>query len=101
MWKLYEPFLPTQRHRLWRRRLWPKVWGLCFSADRALLGTPLYLAPELWRSETAASRSDLYSLGVLLCELYAGRTPDTAESIELFYLNRAYAETFLIGAHAG
>lgn len=67
----------------------------------ALLGTPLYLAPELWRSETAASRSDLYSLGVLLCELYAGRTPDTAESIELFYLNRAYAETFLIGAHAG
>jgi len=39
------------------------------------VGTPLYMAPEVWRGETATRRSDLYSLGILLYELLAGTTP--------------------------
>ncbi|NPD24732.1 MULTISPECIES: bifunctional serine/threonine-protein kinase/formylglycine-generating enzyme family protein [Corallococcus] len=39
------------------------------------IGTPLYMAPEVWRGEPATVRSDLFSLGVLLYELCGGPTP--------------------------
>ncbi len=38
-------------------------------------GTPHYLAPELWRGESATRRSDLYAVGALLYEILVGRTP--------------------------
>ncbi len=41
----------------------------------SLFGTPHYMSPEAWRMEEASVRSDLYSLGCLLYELAAGRTP--------------------------
>jgi eukaryotic-like serine/threonine-protein kinase len=41
----------------------------------ALMGTPDYMAPEIWRGEPATRRSDVYALGALLFELCAGRPP--------------------------
>jgi eukaryotic-like serine/threonine-protein kinase len=41
----------------------------------APVGTPLYMAPEIWRGEPATAASDIYSLGMLLYELAAGRSP--------------------------
>jgi serine/threonine protein kinase/formylglycine-generating enzyme required for sulfatase activity len=40
-----------------------------------VVGTPVYMAPEVWRGEPATRRSDLYSLGILLYELLAGTAP--------------------------
>lgn len=40
---------------------------------RVLLGTPLYLAPELWGGEPATPRSDVYALGLVLYQLCSGR----------------------------
>ncbi len=45
-----------------------------------LLGTPHYMAPELWRAEAASRCSDVYALGVLLYILCAGRPPTEATS---------------------
>ena len=45
-----------------------------------LLGTPHYMAPELWRAESATRRSDVYALGVLMYILATGRPATEANS---------------------
>ncbi len=47
----------------------------------ALLGTPLYLAPELWRGVPATAAADVYALGAVIFELCAGRPPHQADSL--------------------
>ncbi|HEX8106914.1 MAG TPA: protein kinase, partial [Kofleriaceae bacterium] len=45
------------------------------TAVGSILGTPLYMAPELWRGEPATMQSDVYALGLVLYELLSGRLP--------------------------
>jgi len=45
------------------------------TATGVALGTPLYMAPETWRGAPATPQTDLYSLGLVLYELLAGRLP--------------------------
>lgn len=40
-----------------------------------IVGTPSYLAPELWLGEGATPRSDLYAFGIVLFELLTGEVP--------------------------
>jgi serine/threonine protein kinase len=48
-----------------------------FTQFEALIGTPAYMSPEqaVMTSQDIDTRSDIYSLGVLLYELLAGSTP--------------------------
>ncbi len=41
----------------------------------ALLGTPAYMAPELWRAEEATPASDQFAFGVTLYEVLLGERP--------------------------
>ena len=41
------------------------------------LGTPRYMAPELWRGETATKAAIRYALGVVLYEYATGLGPGT------------------------
>lgn len=59
-------------------------------ADRPLVGTLHYVAPELITSALAVdARSDFYSLGVMLFEMLAGRLPfDSQDGLEVARLHR-------------
>jgi serine/threonine-protein kinase len=47
-----------------------------------LMGSPHYMAPELWSDEEPDARTDIYSLGVILFQMLAGDVPFTALDYE-------------------
>jgi serine/threonine-protein kinase len=53
----------------------------------ALLGTPLYMAPEQARGEVVDHRADLFALGVMLFEMLSGTTPFEGSAIEVVIAN--------------
>ena len=46
----------------------------------ALMGTPEYMSPEQVRGERVDARSDLFTLGIILCELLTGQMPYQADT---------------------
>jgi serine/threonine protein kinase len=53
------------------------------TATGALLGTPLYIAPELIRHARASRSSDVYSFSVIAYEMLAGRPPFQGSTAEV------------------
>jgi hypothetical protein len=49
--------------------------GQALTFKGSLLGTPQYMAPEVYRGDLYDPRSDLYSFGVLAYEVLTGRRP--------------------------
>ncbi|MBT3336672.1 MAG: serine/threonine protein kinase [Anaerolineae bacterium] len=56
------------------------VGGKQHTATGAVVGTALYMAPEIIRGEMADHRVDIYSLGITLFEILTGKRPFEADS---------------------
>lgn len=54
--------------------------SLALTQAGAFVGTPLYMAPEQARGETATPRSDVYAMGATLFHMLVGRPPFTAST---------------------
>jgi CheY-like chemotaxis protein len=57
--------------------------------SQRVIGTPLYMAPEQFEGSGMTSSVDIYSLGVVIYEMFIGRPPFIAESV----LRVAYKHT--------
>jgi serine/threonine protein kinase/formylglycine-generating enzyme required for sulfatase activity len=51
------------------------------TSDNVILGTPQFMAPEVWRGDPSDFQSDIYSFGMLLYTLCVGRPAHTAENL--------------------
>lgn len=69
------------------------------SGSSPLLGTPAYWCPEQILGKPQDSRSDIFSLGVVLYELVTGKRPFDAESLQAI-CSRVLSSTPLPPSHA-
>ncbi len=62
-------------------------FGERLTASGMMLGTPLYMAPEQAQCDPIDHRADLFSLGVIVYEMLAGKPPFEGTSMEIAVAN--------------
>ncbi len=65
-----------------------------------VMGTPAYIAPEVWNGRPASAASDLYALGAVLFELLTGRPPFVRDNHYAYYVAHLQEPPEPLGAHA-
>jgi serine/threonine protein kinase len=59
---------------------WQGETGMMLTASGQIIGTPAYMSPEQARGEPLDPRSDIYSVGVILFELFTAVLPINADN---------------------
>lgn len=57
-----------------------------------LLGTPTYMSPEQVLGETVTSRTDVYSLAIIVYEMLSGRAPFEGDNVRSLMMSRLTGE---------
>jgi serine/threonine protein kinase len=52
----------------------------------AAKGTPLWMAPEMVRKKAYSRKTDIYAMGIIIWEVFAGTTPYQDKNIEMYEL---------------
>src|ERR1019366_7297377 len=64
--------------------------GRLITADRVMMGSPVYMSPEQMESaRDVDERTDVWALGVTLCELITGKLPFSGQSLVHVYFSIA------------
>ena len=65
---------------------------------RSIVGTPLYMSPQILKHQTYTSKSDLWSVGLIFYELLHGQTPWPAHN-ETQLINSIYNKPITFDSH--
>ena len=60
----------------------PKQDPIEENLEESKVGTPYYLAPEIWKSKTYSKASDVWAIGVILYEMCCFQYPFPATELE-------------------
>lgn len=72
--------------------------SMSLSMTGGLIGTPAYMAPEIWEGKPASRASDIYSLGCILYEMLTGKVLFDGESAaEVMTKHVVYGPKFCAG----
>lgn len=83
------------------KRSAPGVSSSTMTSASLIVGTPDYMAPEQARAQPTDQRTDIYALGVMAYELFAGRLPFAAASaVDLVMLHLTAPIPKLVDADA-
>jgi len=61
--------------------------GTRLTATGQLIGTPLYMAPEMAKLEMVDHRADLFALGVIVYQMLSGATPFSGSAVDVAIAN--------------
>ena len=74
--------------------------GTKLTRTGTVMGTPEYMSPEQARGEAVGSATDVYSLGIVVYEMLAGRVPFKAESTPAVLHKQVYERAAPVRTHA-